>query len=362
MQQGQADAIMARVKGVLDYNDFASVDAVIEAVIEDIPLKQKVFAELERVCRPDCLLATNTSTIDINIIGAKTSAQNRLIGAHFFSPAHLMPLLEIIRTEHTSKQVIFDTISLAERIKKVPVVVGNCTGFAVNRNFFPYSMAAAFLVDLGQSPYRVDQVIAGTFGMPYGPFRLGDLVGADVQISVSKNVGTSYPDRVYRTALLSLMAQSNRLGEKTGKGFYKFDKRRKASQDPELFPIVEESQRAAGFMKPGQPPPKLTDQEIIEVIFFPVVNEGCRIIAEGLVDKPSDLDVASIMGMGFPAFRGGSIFYGDLVGAKYVCSKLEELAGHFPNIAGFFKPCNYLVQCAATGQKLSSGMTSASKL
>ncbi|GMH40136.1 hypothetical protein BSKO_08040 [Bryopsis sp. KO-2023] len=362
MSQSQADAVFSRVTGVLGYDNFHSLDMVIEAVIEVIPLKQKIFADLEKACNAECILATNTSTIDINVIGEKTRAGDRIVGAHFFSPAHLMPLLEIVRSEHTSKQVVLDTLGLASQIKKTPVVVGNCTGFAVNRVFFPYTMGACLLVDIGLNPYRIDKAIHGSFGMPVGPFRLSDLVGADVGMHVGKNFVESFPERVYITQIMILMNKYKRLGEKTGKGFYKFENGRKAVPDPLLEPILEESRRAAGLSVPGQAPPKMTDQDIIEFIFFPVVNEGCRVIAEGVVDKPADLDVATILGMGFPTPRGGLIFWADLVGAEHINKKLNELADRFPSCAGYFRPCQYLAECAASGRPLESGVAPSARL
>lgn len=363
MTKEAAGAALAHVKGVLDYNDFGRAEMVIEAAIEDIPLKQKIFADLEKVCKPDCILSTNTSTIDINLVGAKTRAQSRLIGAHFFSPAHIMPLLEIVRTEHTSKQVILDTLELTARIKKTPVVVGNCTGFAINRVFFPYTMAACLLADLGANPYVVDKVIAGEFGMPMGPFRLNDLVGSDIGLHVGKNFVDSFPERVYTSRLIPLLNELKRLGEKTGKGFYQYDAKRRASPDPEIAGILKQSVAAAGLLKEGQAPPRMSPQDIIEFIFFPVVNEGCRVVAEGIVDKASDLDVATVMAMGFPPYRGGLILWADLMGAPYIVKKLDQLAGQFgPSLAGFFKPCDYLRQCAASGRKLEAGPNSTSRL
>mmetsp|Transcript_29048 Transcript_29048/g.78230 ORF Transcript_29048/g.78230 Transcript_29048/m.78230 type:complete len:724 (+) Transcript_29048:54-2225(+) len=363
MSQAAFDNAMSLLKGELTYDNFKRADMVIEAVIEDIPLKQRIFADLEKACRPDCILSTNTSTIDINLVGMKTSAKERILGAHFFSPAHIMPLLEIVRTEQTSKQAILDTLELTARIKKTPVVVGNCTGFAVNRVFFPYTMASCMLVDMGLNPYLVDKAIAGTFGMPMGPFRLNDLVGSDVGFHVGKNFLDSFPDRVYISQLIPMMNQLKRLGEKTGKGFYKFDAKRRASPDPEIVPIIQESQKAAGLLKDPRKPPKMTDEEIIEFIFFPVVNEGCRVVSEGVVDKPADLDVATVMSMGFPAYRGGLIFWADLVGAAKIEAKLSALAQMVgPKHAGFFAPCDYLKQCAQSGRKLSAGVGSASKM
>ncbi|GFR46239.1 hypothetical protein Agub_g7785 [Astrephomene gubernaculifera] len=370
MTSEAAAKALSLVTGALDYSGFGAADMVIEAVIEDIGLKQRIFADLEKSCRPDCILSTNTSTIDIDLVGAKMQggptgpAASRLLGAHFFSPAHVMPLLEIVRTSRTSPQVLLDTLALSSRIKKTPVVVGNCTGFAVNRVFFPYTMSAVLLADLGLDPYRIDTVVAGKFGMPMGPFRLNDLVGSDIGLHVGANFVTSFPERVYVSRLIPLLNEAKRLGEKTGKGFYKFDsKTRKASPDPELAPLLAESRKAAGLVQPGAKPPALTDADILDFIFFPVVNEGCRVVAEGIVDKAADMDVASVMAMGFPAVKGGLIFWADLVGAQRIVARLRQFAAMVgPTHAGFFKPCEYLVAAAESGRKLSAGPPAAAKL
>eukprot|EP00878_Enallax_costatus_P013083 GHUV01013671.1.p1 GENE.GHUV01013671.1~~GHUV01013671.1.p1 ORF type:complete len:534 (+),score=173.53 GHUV01013671.1:1005-2606(+) len=361
MSQQAADAAMAKVKGVLDYSDFGNVDMVIEAVIEDIGLKQRIFADLESACPPHAILATNTSTIDIDLVGAKLkpATRERLLGAHFFSPAHVMPLLEIVRTKNTNKQVLLDTLELSTVIKKTPVVVGNCTGFAVNRVFFPYTMAACLLMDCGVNPYQVDAAIAGGFGMPMGPFRLSDLVGADIGLHVGKNFVDSFPERVYVSQIFPLLVEAKRLGEKSGSGFYKFDAKRRASPDPSVEQFIRQSVGKAGLLEKvfGGKPPKLTQQEMIEFLFFPVVNEGCRVVDEGIVDKAADLDVATVMAMGFPPYRGGLIFWADLVGAKNIVAKLNKLADQFRSagLAGFFEPCEYLKAAAASGRRLSDG-------
>eukprot|EP00775_Hariotina_reticulata_P003942 gene3942-4196_t len=350
MSQAAADAAMALVAGTLDYNSFGQVDMVIEAVIEDIGLKQRIFADLEAACPSHTILATNTSTIDIELVGAKLkpATRERVVGAHFFSPAHVMPLLEIVRTRYTSKQVLLDTLELSTQIKKTPVVVGNCTGFAVNRVFFPYTMAACILLDSGINPYSVDRAIAGGFGMPMGPFRLSDL-----------NFIESFPERVYISHIFPLLVEAKRLGEKTGSGFYKFDPRRRASPDPAVEPFIKQSIAKAGVLDKvfGGKPPKLSPEEMIEFLFFPVVNEGCRVVAEGIVDKAADLDVATVMAMGFPPYRGGLIFWADLVGAKRIVMRLNQLADQFraAGLAGFFEPCAYLKAAAASGRKLSAG-------
>ncbi|KAK9827372.1 hypothetical protein WJX81_002997 [Elliptochloris bilobata] len=350
MKEAAAKAALGRLIGTLTYDDFGSVDMVIEAALEDVGLKQKIFADLEAACRPDAILSTNTSTIDISLVGAKTKAAERIVGAHFFSPAHIMPLLEIVRTPQTSKQVILNTLEYGSAIKKTPVVVGNCTGFAVNRVFFPYTQAACMLVDLGLDPYTVDKAIQFGFGMPMGPFRLSDLVGADIGLHVGHNVAGSYGERTYPSRIIQALVDAKRLGEKTGAGFYKFDARRKASPDPELAPFVERSRKEAGLFRGGKPP-AFSPQDIVEFIFFPVVNEGCRVVAEGIVDKPADLDVATVLAMGFPPYRGGLIKWADLVGAKHVATRLAGWAEQFKSagLDGFFRPTRGLLRDSMPG-------------
>ena len=360
MSEAAAQAVLSKLQGTISYDGFRDVDMVIEAVIENIDLKQKIFQDLVSVCSPSAILATNTSTIDIELIGAKVPQdQHRIVGAHFFSPAHIMPLLEIVKTSKTSPQVVLDTIQFGADIKKTPVVVGNCTGFAVNRVFFPYTQAACLLVDAGLDPYMIDKAVAG-FGMPMGPFRLSDLVGADIGLHVGKNFLDSFPERCYPARIIVLLNEKKRLGEKTGAGFYKFGPGRKAFPDPELKGIVEESRAGAGLQQVAGLLSKMTPKDIVEFIMFPVVNEGCRVIAEGIVDKPADLDIATVMSMGFPAPRGGLIFWADLCGASYIVKRLHEWSRLFEShgLAGFFKPCEYLEAAARNGTKLEAGVNS----
>ncbi|KAI5059208.1 hypothetical protein GOP47_0025527 [Adiantum capillus-veneris] len=353
MSEEKFKKTLALLKGTLDYNDFKDADIVIEAVIEKLPLKQQIFSDLEKICPPTCVLASNTSTIDLNLIGEKITARDRVAGAHFFSPAHVMPLFEIIRTSNTAPQVLIDLLDFGKKIKKVPVVVGNCPGFAVNRTFFPYTQASLLLVDLGLDVYRIDRIVAG-FGMPMGPFRLADLVGFEVGLASGMTYLEVYPDRVYKSMLFPLLMEDKRLGEKTRKGFYVYDDRRKAKPDPEVRKYLDKSRSLSGVM-PNNKPIVLSDEEVIEVIFFPVVNEACRVLEEGVVSKASDLDVASVMGMGFPPYRGGIVFWADLIGAKRIATRLNQLSKAYGD---FFKPCTWLEHCAATGQPLRSPVES----
>lgn len=349
MTQEKFETTFSLLKGSLDYESFRDVDMVIEAVIENVSLKQQIFADLEKYCPPHCILASNTSTIDLNLIGQKTKSSDRIVGAHFFSPAHVMPLLEIVRTEKTSPQVIVDLLDIGKKIRKTPVVVGNCTGFAVNRMFFPYTQAAVLLAERGTDIYQIDRAIT-KFGMPMGPFRLCDLVGFGVGVATGKQYIEHFPERVYKSMLLSLMIEDKRVGEATRKGFYIYNDRRKASPDPEVKNYIEKARSMSGVSVD----PKLTkmsDKEIIEMIFFPVVNEACRVYAEGIAVKAADLDIAGVMGMGFPAYRGGVMFWADSIGSKYICSRLEEWSNKY---GGFFKPCAYLADKAARGALLSA--------
>ncbi len=194
--------------------------------------------------------------------------------------------------------------------------------------------------------------------MPMGPFALSDLVGADIGLHVGSNFVQSFPERVYSSTLYPLMNEKKRLGQKTGAGFYKYDEKRKATPDPGgIMPLINEARKAAGLLRSGACPPSMSRQDIVEFILFPVVNEGCRIVAEGIVDKPGDLDVSIVFGMGFPAYRGGPIKWADLVGSSRITSRLEGWAQQFPSHAGFFSPCEFLKICATSGAQLGAGVT-----
>ncbi|CAH9117955.1 unnamed protein product [Cuscuta epithymum] len=349
LPQDKAEKALSLLQGVLDYSEFKDADMVIEAVIENVPLKQKIFSEIERVCPPHCILASNTSTIDLNIVGEKTKSQDRVIGAHFFSPAHVMPLLEIVRTEKTSPQTIIDLMAVGKAIKKVPVVVGNCTGFAVNRTFFPYVQGAHFLVHLGVDAFRIDAQISD-FGLPMGPFQLQDLTGYGVAVAVGKQFGAAFSDRIFKSPLVDLLIKSGRNGKSNGKGYYIYQKGMKPKPDPSVLPVIEESRKLINIM-PGGKPISVTDQEIVEMVLFPVVNEACRVLDEGMVVRASDLDVASVLGMSFPSYRGGIVFWADTVGAGHIYKSLKKWSELY---GGFFKPSTFLEERALKGIPLSA--------
>lgn len=326
---------MANLVVTVTYEDLADVDMVIEAALEDPRLKQKIFTELEAACRPDCIFATNTSTINLDLIGMgapKAHASGRIIGAHFFSPAHRMPLLEIVRTETTSAKVIKDVLALGKKIKKTPVVVGNCAGFAVNRMYFPQSMVASFLVvQLGIDPYRIDAACE-SFGLAMGPFRLLDLVGLDIGVAVGGVFSMAYADRaVSSSPVITSMLEAGRKGQKTGAGFYKYaGKSRVGKPDKsEVAPFVQAARQSAGESQDvavlSDRGAGLTDDEIVEMILLACVNEGCRILDERVALSPADLDVCSVMGMAFPSFRGGLMYWAQTTfgGAGGVLKRLQ---------------------------------------
>ena len=358
LRRADAEAAMSRLRGTLSYDGFGAADIVIEAVVERLDVKRSIFAELEKICSRDCILSSNTSTISIAEIGAKLSddARMRLCGAHFFSPAHVMPLLEIVRSDETAATPLRGVVALGRKIGKTPVVVGNCTGFCVNRVFFPYTMAACLLVDAGLDPYVVDKAVSA-WGMPMGPFRLTDLVGGDIGMHVASSYIKDFSERVYESRLIPLMNDAGRLGEKTGKGFYSFELGRgKAKADAEgIAPLVNAARREARVSPAAtRAVQSLRGDLIVEALMFPVVNEACRVLSEGIVDSASDLDVCTVLGMGFPAYRGGVLHWADSVGAKTICARLEELARLFGGrLTGFFAPCAHLQRCAKTGAKLS---------
>ncbi|KAK6941016.1 3-hydroxyacyl-CoA dehydrogenase, NAD binding [Dillenia turbinata] len=342
MSLEKLDKTFSLLRGVLEYDSFRDVDLVIEAITEDILLKQQIFADLEKYCPPHCVLASNTSTFDLNLVGKKTNVHSQIVGAHFFSPAHVRPLLEIIRTEQTSAQAVLDLIYLAKSIKKTAIIVKNSTGFATTRMMFPYSMAATFFVERGSDIYKIDQAIS-KFGMPMGPFRMADLVGFGVATGARANMRKSFSERWYDSRLMQVMQEDGRAGQTTGKGFYVYDSNRKAFPDPEIEKYIEKTRRISGISID----PKLkslSEKEIVEMLFFPVVNESCRILAEGIAIKASDLDIASVMGFGFPAYRGGMMFWADSIGPKYICSKLDEWSRIYSKI---FEPSAYLKERAS---------------
>jgi enoyl-CoA hydratase/3-hydroxyacyl-CoA dehydrogenase len=250
----------------------------------------------------------------------------------------------VVRTERTSPQALADTLGLAKRMKKTAVTVKTCTGFLVNRIFMPYSQVTGYLIDRGVDPYRIDRALYD-FGMPMGPCRMSDLAGIDVGVKAGAILDAAYPERGYRSQLRRLLVEAGRSGEKTGKGHYLY-RNGKAEPDPELEPFLAEARKLAGAPSPVD----VTDQEIVELLLFGVVNEACRTIEEGVVLRASDVDVASVLGMGFPAYRGGPMKWADLLGARRAfetLSRWQERSG-----LALFQPSAFLAERARSGRSL----------
>jgi enoyl-CoA hydratase/3-hydroxyacyl-CoA dehydrogenase len=336
-----ADETLARLKVESDYGGFGQLDLVIEAATENVELKQEIFFELEAATNARCILATNTSTIDVNLVAAKTGAAGRVLGTHFFSPAHVMKLVEVVRTEQTEAQTLLDVLALAKRIKKTAVTVGNCPGFLVNRIFMRYGQVAGFLIDRGVHPYRIDRALFD-FGMPMGPNRMGDLAGLDVSVYAGGIMDSAYPERAYRSALRQLLVEADRFGEKSGRGHYRYEAGR-AVEDPELDAFVLRARHAAGDPEPIDP----SDDEIVRMALFGVVNEACRALEEKIVRRASDIDVASILGMGFPAYRGGPMKWADGIRARVVRDGLASFHDRFEH--ALFEPSRRLEELADAG-------------
>jgi len=302
----------------LAYDGFEEVDLIIEAVFENMALKKQVFAGIDKIAMRDCILATNTSTLDIDEIAAATSRPHMVIGTHFFSPAHVMRLLEIVRGTATSKQVIATTLALAKQLRKVGVVVGNCRGFVGNRMMLPYMREAQFLVEEGATPAQVDRALYG-FGMAMGIFAVDDMGGLDLAWRVRQEYKHLEKPGVRVPLVLERLFHMGRLGQKTGAGWYRYDESRKAISDPVVESLIETTAKQAAI-----PRRTIRDEEIIERCMYVMINEGARILDEGHAQRAGDIDTIYLTGYGFPAYRGGPMWYADTVGLKKIYDRILE--------------------------------------
>jgi 3-hydroxyacyl-CoA dehydrogenase len=307
-----------RIKPTLTYDDFANVDLVIEAVFEGMALKKEIFKELDRICKPGAILASNTSTLDIDEIASATKRPESVIGTHFFSPANVMRLLEIVRGKATSKEVIATCMNLSKILGKVGVLVGNCMGFVGNRMFGPYRREAQFLVEEGASIEAVDKALTD-FGMAMGPLAVGDLAGLDVGWRIRKEYRHLQKPGIRQPYTEDNLCELGRFGQKTGAGWYKYDAKRTTSSDPEVTALIKKWVTDA-----GTPQRQISDQEIVDRCLYALVNEGARILEEGYALRASDIDIIYLNGYGFPAHRGGPMWYADTVGLKNVLARIEE--------------------------------------
>lgn len=312
------DERLKLIQPVLNYNGFEKADMIIEAVFEEMSLKKQVFGELDRVAKPGAILASNTSTLDIDEIASATSRPQFVIGTHFFSPANVMRLLEIVRGKATGKEVVATCMQLAKKIGKVGVLAGNCFGFVGNRMFGPYRREAQFLVEEGASIEAVDSALY-EFGMAMGPLSVGDLAGLDVGWRIRKEANHLRKPGVRQPIAEDRLCEMGRYGQKTGAGWFKYDENRRASSDPEIAASLRKWAVEAGIQQRH-----ITNDEIVDRCIYALVNEGARILEEGYALRAVDVDIIYINGYGFPAYRGGPMWFADTVGLPKVYERVRE--------------------------------------
>ena len=336
-----ADERLKLIRPMLDYSEFANVDMVIEAVFESMALKKEVFSQLDRVCKPDAILATNTSSLNIDEIASATSRPQSVIGTHFFSPANVMRLLEIVRGAATSKEVIATCMQLSKKLGKVGVLVGNCMGFVGNRMFGPYRREAQFLAEEGASVEAVDNALYD-FGMAMGPLATGDLAGLDVGWRIRKEFRHLQKPGIRQALIEDRLCELGRFGQKTGAGWYKYDENRKPSPDPQVAALIRQWTSESGISQRQIPA-----QEIVDRCIYTLVNEGARLLEEGIALRAVDIDIIYLNGYGFPAYRGGPMWYGDTVGLKKVCERVREFQQRLGN---WWEPAPLLQRLAQQGK------------
>jgi len=344
MSEMQMQERLQLINGTTSYNDIADVDLVIEAVFEDPAIKKEVFSRLDAVCKPGCILATNTSYQDINDIASAVKRPQDVIGMHFFSPANVMKLLEVVRADKTADDVLATAMKIGKTIGKVCVMARVCYGFIGNRMLQGYGRQAHMLLLDGATPSQVDAA-AETFGMAMGPLAVGDLAGLDIGYKARKALGTA-PDP--RTCIIAdALVEMGRLGQKSGAGYYQYDPETRARQpDPEVESLIREKAAELGIQQR-----EVSDQEIIERLFYPLINEGALILEEGIAQRPGDIDIVYLYGYGFPVAKGGPMFYGDQAGLDKVYQRICEFGDSLG--ADYWQPAPLLAQLAASGKSFA---------
>ena len=331
---------LGRIRTQRGYDGFDRADLIIEAVFENMALKKEIFRALDGAARPDCVLATNTSTLDIDAIAAQTTRPGQVVGLHFFSPANVMRLVEIVRGRATSARTIATAQAVAKRLGKVGVVVGNGAGFVGNRMMFPYMYEAQFLVEDGATPEQVDGALT-RFGMAMGIFAVDDMAGLDVAWRVRLELGQFSEPGARRPLVADALCEQGRFGQKTGGGWYRYGGDRKPMPDPDVLALIERTAAAAGIVRRT-----FDEQEIVERTIYALINEGARVLDEGLALRAADIDVVYVNGYGFPAWRGGPMFYADRVGLARI---YERVAAFHRDLGDRWAPAPLLERLARDG-------------
>ncbi len=345
LKQEDMDKRLGLIKGSANLPDVAGADIVIEAVFEEMTVKQDMFRKLDAIARPGAILATNTSTLDVNQIAAVTKRPQDVLGLHFFSPANVMRLLEVVRGKQTAKDVLATSMKLGKTLKKVAVVAGVCDGFIGNRMLEKYQQQAMFLLDEGASPQQVDGALQ-SWGMAMGLFAVGDMAGNDIGWAVRKRRRVERPDFVY-SAVGDRLCEKGRFGQKTGKGWYRYEPgNRKPIPDPEVEQLIADYRKELGLK-----PRSIADEEIVERCIYALANEGAKLLEEGIALRASDIDAVYLTGYGFPAWRGGPMFYADTVGLDKVLAAIERFQKGYQG--GVWKPAPLLAKLAKQGGKFN---------
>ena len=347
LKQDKLDARMALLSTTLNYADIASADLVIEAVFEEMGVKEKVFKTLDEVMKPGAILASNTSTLDVNAIAAFTKRPQDVVGMHFFSPANVMKLLEVVRGAKTAKDVLATVMAIGKKIRKTAVVSGVCDGFIGNRMIEQYSRQAGFLLEEGCTPAQVDKAVE-KFGFAMGPFRMGDLAGNDIGWAIRKRRCVEKPHMRYsKTA--DLLCELGRYGQKTGAGWYDYVPGKRDAIPSKLVEEMIEKHRA----EIGVQPRKISDDEIVHRLVYSLVNEASKILEEGIASKASDIDMVYLTGYGFPLFRGGPMCYADSQGLFNVVQTMNKFAANPHDDASFWQPAPLLAKLAAESKSFT---------
>jgi 3-hydroxyacyl-CoA dehydrogenase len=350
MTAEQVEQTMALITPTTSYDGFDEVDIVVEAVFEDMALKKATFAELAAVTRADCVLASNSSTLDIDELARATGRPAQVLGHHFFSPANVMKLLEIVRGRETSKEVVATSLRLAKRLAKIGVVVGNCFGFVANRMLAYYMREAYLLLEEGASVPQIDRAVTD-FGLPVGPYGMQDIAGIDVGARIRQHLRSTGKTRAEgpESAIPDRLFEMGRYGQKSGAGWYKYDTpgSRTRTPDPLIDRLAEEEARTRGIARRT-----VSDDEIIARITTALVNEGARVLEEGYAARAGDIDVIYCFGFGFPRYRGGPMFYADTVGLPTVLARVQEYRARFGD---YWEPAPLLERLVAEGRGFSTG-------
>jgi 3-hydroxyacyl-CoA dehydrogenase len=335
MTQADVEARMAALSPSLELASLADCDLIIEAVFENMAIKKELFAKLDQIAKPGAILASNTSYLNVDEIASATTRPQDVVGMHFFSPANVMKLLEVVRGAKTAPDVLATAMDLGKTIGKVAVVSGVCHGFIGNRMLAQRQLQANALILEGAMPWDVDRV-AYDFGWPMGPFQMSDLAGLDIGWSKDASKGATIRER---------LCELDRRGQKTGAGFYDYDAKRNRSNSALVEKLILDFAAEKGITRR-----KINDQEILERLVYPMINEGAKILAEGIAQRASDVDVVWIYGYGWPVYRGGPMFYADTVGAAEVVAALQR---HMPRLGEGFRIAPLLQQVASEGKRFT---------